>query len=240
MDATERRRRELLAKARSAGEAVRIAAEFAGVRNLDEWQAERLAEAAQGYADSAAAVRDAHPRQTWENDGFRQDLPTCLLGKLLYGRPTKVGVFAGGRAVRNRDDANGDLHLFFSFLNQVNLGKGHLFVDCFTHVVNREQRDSDTGQGFHFDAGLRNRPRGATNFRAVAQEVDVDFNLAEWNRVTKRNELRRSLGTLNSGDFGGRHHVPLCDFVFADEFNRFFTKRYFTGGNRGSRTQRFR
>jgi hypothetical protein len=83
MDATARWRRDRLRQARSAAEAVQIAASFAGLRDVGEWVARQLAEAAVGFSDSAVSVREAAPRELWEIEGFRDQLRRKMRWNLL-------------------------------------------------------------------------------------------------------------------------------------------------------------
>ena len=74
----------------------------------------------------------------------------------------------------------------------------HLLIDRLAHVVDREQRNRDAGERFHFYTRLRDRARRAFHFQYRSRRHDLDFDVAQIQIVTKRNELRRLFRCLNS------------------------------------------
>ncbi len=61
---------------------------------------------------------------------------------------------------------------------------------------------------------------------------DLDFDMAQVQIVTERNELRRLLRRLNSGDARSGEDVPLPDLVLRDEIERFLPEVNLAGGDR--------
>ena len=87
-------------------------------------------------------------------------------------------------------------HAGFSFFNQAHIRDLHLFIDRFAHVVDREQRDRDAGERFHFHPGLRDGARGAGHF---APPSFIWKSISTWlsgKGMTKRNQAARFVWLL--------------------------------------------
>lgn len=65
----------------------------------------------------------------------------------------------------------------------------------FSHIVNRHSGNRGANHGFHFDAGLKVRRTRTTNDDLVlfGFMIEIDFDVGKRNRVTKRNQIGRSL-----------------------------------------------
>ena len=77
--------------------------------------------------------------------------------------------------------------MMLGFAHQTHIVNLHLFIYCFAHVINREQRDGCANERFHFDSGLRNCLRGALHLCGLVGSGNVDLNYTQRQSVTKRN-----------------------------------------------------
>ena len=72
----------------------------------------------------------------------------------------------------------------FSFFTKSHIRDLHLFVDRFAHVVNRQESNRDACECFHFDPGLRGGADGAGCADRAALHFEIDFDVAQWQRMT--------------------------------------------------------
>ena len=89
----------------------------------------------------------------------------------------------------------------------------HLFINRFAHVINREQRDGDAGERFHFNAGLGDGPCHASYLGGAGRGHDVDLDFAQRQSVTKGNEMRGLFGGLDPGKSRGGEDVSLHNSI---------------------------
>src|SRR4029077_2761988 len=68
--------------------------------------------------------------------------------------------------------------------HQTNVRNLHLFVDGFAHVVNREERNRDARERFHFHPGLRGGARAAGCVDRAALHFEIDFDVAQGQGMT--------------------------------------------------------
>ena len=95
------------------------------------------------------------------------------------------------------------------------IGRG---IDRLDHVVQREPRDRDGGQGLHLDAGAARSPTTVASMRIdVALEAEVDRDGVERQDVRERDQLARALRPRDAGDPRGGQHVGLRQAVGPDE-----------------------
>ena len=127
----------------------------------------------------------------------------------------------------------------FRFFDQSHIGDLHFLINRFAHVVNSEKRDRDSGECFHLDAGLRNRARGAGNFRALARGDDVDLHIAQRQGVTKWNQIRRLFRGLNPGEARSRENISFRDSIFRNQIEGLSLEFDFSFRNRGASAHRF-
>jgi len=124
-------------------------------------------------------------------------------------------------------------------LDKAHIRNRHFFVHCLAHVVDSQERDTDAGEGFHLNAGLCNRPRGANYFSATLRRYDVDLHVAERHGVAKGDEMRGIFRRLNPGNPRGREDIALCDLIFGNQIERFGLEPNFSCRNRRPDAERF-
>src|SRR5699024_1473733 len=80
------------------------------------------------------------------------------------------------------------------------------------HVVHRQSRAAHRGERLHLHArdtaGLHRRNNPHRGFR-LGDLLEVDSDLAQWQRVAQRNDLRGLLRTHDPGDTRHRQRIPL-------------------------------
>ncbi len=74
----------------------------------------------------------------------------------------------------------------------------------------------------------------ATHFTSSADPArrDLDFDVAQIQIVTERDQLRRLLRRLNPGDARSREDVPLPDLILGNQLERFLPQLNLAGGDR--------
>ena len=98
-----------------------------------------------------------------------------------------------------------------TFFIEVDGGDFHAFVDGFAHIVDGQQGDAYGVQGFHLDTGLpRHFDRGlGFNGTFFGQHSEVDTAFGNGQRMAKRDDRARGLGSHDAGDAGDSQYVAL-------------------------------
>ena len=108
------------------------------------------------------------------------------------------------------------------FLNEMNGFDAHAALDRLDHVVDRQTRDGDGGERLHLDAGrafdLHRRSHDAAGKLAIRRDVDGD--LGQRKRVTKRDQLMRLLRRHDAGNPRRAQHVALLGVARDDQLQR--------------------
>jgi hypothetical protein len=109
-----------------------------------------------------------------------------------------------------------------AFLKQLNPGKGHAPVHGFAHVVDGEQGNGASREGFHLHAGLaQGLNLGlATHARRVVVGAEVHRDARDGQGVAQGNELAGAFGGLNASNAGHAQHVALFGRPVANELQR--------------------
>ena len=90
------------------------------------------------------------------------------------------------------------------FCFEANLANHDGFVERLGHVVDSECGDGGRSERFHFDAGWSDRGRSGRDAHAVRDELRLDIDVRERERMAHGNQLRGALGGLdacNARDF---------------------------------------
>src|SRR5258708_67856 len=158
-------------------------------------------------------------------------IPTCIcmLVAMSLWAPRSFAV----AVIDSRDSA-------FRFLKQLHVGNDHVFVYRLAHVVNRQQCDGNTDQGFHLDSRLRNGLCSAFHLRTILRSNNIDVCLAERQSMAKRNELCSLLGGLDPGNTRGREDIAFGDLIPCDQIERFSLEPNLSACNCSSFTERLR
>ncbi len=119
---------------------------------------------------------------------------------MLHWRQTDCNF--GGRAVSGSSafaTTTEDSGLSAALFQQQYFADDHPPIDCLAHVVNREQSDTYGGQRFHFHAGATMALDSGTQFNRCTGQVrrELDRNPGDLERVRKRYQVGRMLGSLN-------------------------------------------
>ena len=103
-------------------------------------------------------------------------------------------------------------------MHQVDIGDAHGFVGGFAHVVNRQRRHGDGGQGFHFDSGPCRHLAGRGDIDGAVTVTgfqEFNGNGAKGQGMAEGDQVRRAFGGHDPGKAGDREHVALGDATFA-------------------------
>ena len=89
-------------------------------------------------------------------------------------------------------------------------------IEGLDHVVEGEARGGDRRQRLHLDPGLARDPRGRGDDRlaALPDELDVDLDGLERERMTEGHDLGRALGRLDPRQARDRERVALGEAPF--------------------------
>ena len=128
----------------------------------------------------------------------------------------------------------------FCFFHQSNVVNFHLFIHRFAHVVDCEQSGGDANERFHLNSGLCNRLRGALHLCTLVRSGDIDLNFRQRQSVAERNEVRRLLRSLDTGNPRSREDISLRYLIVRNQIERLAAKSNLAGGNSSSLTHRFR
>lgn len=96
----------------------------------------------------------------------------------------------------------------------------HFFIGGFAHVIDRQGRDGDGGEGFHLDTCLSDRGDRAHDMDGFALKLEFNLNFTEWKLVAEGDEMLRLFGCLDASDACDAEHVAFADLVAADEAER--------------------
>ena len=108
----------------------------------------------------------------------------------------------------------------------------HRFIDCFAHIVNREGGNAHSRKRFHFDSRLCQSRDLAPDSDAVVADLEVDLDMLDRKRVTKRNQFIRALDRLDRRNPRRRQDVSFCNLIRPNPGDGFWLKRY-DGFSRG-------
>ena len=78
-----------------------------------------------------------------------------------------------------------------ALFNEPDLADGHLAIDGFAHVVNRQPGGRYRGHGFHLNTGFSADAHAGFDFHArwILCERQINFNRSDVERMAHRNEL---------------------------------------------------
>src|SRR5262252_5742259 len=119
-----------------------------------------------------------------------------------------------------------------AFLDDADHLDDHAALDCLDHVVDREASDRNGGQRLHLDAGLPRHLDCRAHRKPVAFRHDVDCDVADGERMAKRNEFVGLFRRHDAGDAGGAEHVALLGIARNDEVERGGAHAHEAGGDR--------
>ena len=88
-----------------------------------------------------------------------------------------------------------------SFLAKLDAFNANIVRQRFTHVIDRQGRDTRARQGFHFHAGDMPRFYGAQhNETTAARGLDMDLDMVDRQGMAKGDQLGRTLHCLDTCD----------------------------------------
>src|SRR4051794_18602503 len=92
----------------------------------------------------------------------------------------------------------------------------HAAVGRLAHVIDRERSDGARVKRFHLHARAVNRVDVGLDGDLVVEDLEVDVDGADEQRMAQRDHVRRALGRLDAGDAGDGEHVTLFDLTVGD------------------------
>ena len=109
-----------------------------------------------------------------------------------------------------------------ALFEEANFGDHHAAVGRLAHVVDRQQADLHRGQRFHLDAGAADGLdlRGAAHLAGGLDELELDADAGERDRVAERHQLGGPLRALDRRDAGNAEDVALGGTAGRDQRQR--------------------
>lgn len=108
------------------------------------------------------------------------------------------------------------------FSQQFEIADYNIFLHRFQHVVNCQAGHAAPRERFHLNAGTRAAGSSGCDRDGAVRVIELEgyLDMIQPDRMTQRNQLRCSLGRLDTGQLGHGEDVPFGSLIVTNQCKR--------------------